>query len=107
MAKVCESVEECTSSALAREGRGPTAEGSGSEEFQLCEGQWSQAMRTALEAAVAEKQVGSFALTITFTCGSPSWPPPPPPQAGEGCDARVCGLSWVDQDSRTAFSKYR
>ena len=103
-----ESVEECTSSALAREGRGPAAEGSGSEqEFQLCEGQWSQAMRTALETAVAEKQVGSFALTITFTCGSPSWPPPPLPQAGEGCDARVCGLSWVDQDSRTAFSKYR
>lgn len=107
-AKVRESVEECTSSALAGEGRGATAEGSGTEQtFQLCEGQWSQAMRDALEtSAVADKQVGSFAFTITITCGSPSWPPPLP-QAGEGCDARACGLSWVDQDSCTAFSKYR
>ena len=77
-AKVRKSVEDCTLSALAVEGQGITAEGSGSEQsIQLCEGRWSQAMRAAVETAVAEKQVGPRSLLIGLWV-DPSWPCPIP-----------------------------
>lgn len=77
-AKVRKSVEECTLSAVATGGRGTTAEGSASEqEIQLCEGQWSQAMKAAMEVAVAEKQV-SVSTPTTIQAVGHSWPRPLP-----------------------------
>lgn len=76
-AKVRKSVEECTLSALA-------AEGSGSEGLiQLCEGRWSQAMRVAMETAVAEKQV---CVHTGYPIGAVGRPllVPPPTLAGSG-----------------------
>ena len=83
-AKVRKSVEDCTLSALAVEGQGITAEGSGSEQsIQLCEGRWSQAMRAAVETAVAEKQVGPHHYSLG--CGlTPPGPAPYPLGSGRG-----------------------
>ena len=76
-AKVRESVEECTLSALATEGQGTTAEGSASEQaIQLCEGRWSQAMKAAMETAVAEKQVGVTTPTTMWEVGHSFGPAP-------------------------------
>lgn len=80
-AKVRKSVEECTSSALATGGRSTTAEGSASEqEIQLSEGQWSQAMKAAMEIAVAEKQVSVTTPTTIWAVGHSSWPRLLPPR---------------------------